>query len=68
MLFEELSAMFKREKEAMQKGVEAMKRAEGSFRKNMIKLERLEEKIAEKVGEEDAQIKVIESIKTEALR
>lgn len=68
VMFEELSGIFKKEKEAMQTGVEAMKRAEGSFRKNTLKLERLEEKIAEKVAEEDAQIKVIESIKTEAMR
>lgn len=31
-------------------------------------MERLQEKIDEKVAEEDAQIKVIESIKTEAMR
>ena len=35
----------------MEKGVDAMKRAEGSFRKNMIKLERLDEVIAGKVAE-----------------
>ncbi len=68
VLFEEMAEKFSKEKKAMEVGVESMKRAEGSFRKNMLKLERLEEVIAAKVAEEDEQIKVIESIKTEAQR